>query len=226
MTHRGPFQPLLFCDIMWYLGSCGGTTKLLGMGGSLLSSHWSHASARFVTTDAKWTQEKTLWIKWLGFHLGGNIFSPLLRGLFVLHPVAVRGKWTNSTENRDQKIQSHPFLFLSLPSKLHHLARFVLRAMNILFCPVLTSRLDVEMVASSPILGDHEMFTPEIGALPHYSPWRPRQCCQWRAAQLLWGMMSSYLHQEQVQQGFCHKSQFLTKHERWRVSNTPLASGS
>lgn len=152
------------------------------MGRSLHSSHWSHATARLGRTDAKWTQEKTRWIKWLGFHLGDNIFSSLLTQLLVLYPVAASGKWTNSPKNRDQKIQPHPFLFLSLPSKLHNLACFVFRGVNIVFCPVSTSRLDDEGVVSSSILVGHQTFTPEIGTAPHYSRWRPCQYCQQRAA--------------------------------------------
>lgn len=75
----------------------------------------------------------------------------------------------NSPENTDQKIQSHPFLFLSLPSKLQNLAYFVFRAVNIMFFPVLISSLDVETAVSSPILDDHQMFMPEIRTAPYYS---------------------------------------------------------
>lgn len=159
-----------------------GNSQVLGMEGSLHSSHWSYATARLMGTGAKWTEEKTPWIKWLGFHLGDNIFSSLLMGLLVLYLVTASEKWTNSPENRDQKTQSHPFLFFSLPSKPYNLACFVFRTANTVLCPVLTSKLAVEMVVSSPILGDQQMFMPEMGTVPYYNWWRPRQYCKWRAA--------------------------------------------
>lgn len=171
--------------------------------------------------DAKWTQDKTLWMKWLGFHLGENTFSSLFMGLFVLHPVTVRGKWTNSPENRDQKIQSHPFLFLSLPSKLHSLTCFVFRVVNIIFFPVLTSRLDVEMVFSSPILADHQMFMPEIGMVPHYSGWRPCQYCHGDLLSSSEERLAAILCQEQVWESFSCSPRFLPKQEGGRFLTYP-----
>lgn len=110
--------------------------ELLGIGGSLQSSPWSHETARLMSTDGKWKQ-KTLWFKWLEFHLEEKIFSSLLTGLFFFfffkHPVTVSGKWTNSPENRDQNVQLHTFFFFSLSCNLYNLACFIFTAVNTLF---------------------------------------------------------------------------------------------